>query len=111
MEQQRPQPNILLTNTYSYAHAADVYIDDERWASLNVNSYASAQLAPGKYTFSVRDNIARGPLAELEVEVLAGQQYYCRYDFHFGLATNFALRVIPEKLAKPEIAKTNQYEG
>lgn len=106
-----PKPNILLTNTYNYAHSANLFIGDKKWAALGVNAYTYVELAPGTYTFSMRDNIAGQPMATLEFEILAGQQYFCKYTFRFVPATEFSFRVMPRKLAEKEIARTRYVKG
>lgn len=105
----RPSPpfNILLTNTYSYAHAPDIYHEDSKLTGLNVNAYTYIEIEPGLTMISAREKLTGLPLVELEINAKAGQYYYLRYNFEVGLATPlYEFEVMSMELAREEIRET-----
>jgi len=105
----RPSPpfNIFLTNTYGYAHAPDIYHEDSKLTGLNVNAYTYVEIEPGLTTVSAREKLTGLNLVELEINAKAGEYYYLRYVFEFGLATPvYEFEIMPVELAREEIRET-----
>jgi hypothetical protein len=105
----RPHPpiDILLNNTYAYVHAPDIYQEDQKLTGLNVNAYTYVDIEPGITVFSARDKLTGGSLADIEINAGAGQQYYLRYLFNFGVMTmEISFKIIPQAIAREEIRKT-----
>jgi hypothetical protein len=104
----RPHPpgDIFLSNTYSYAHGADLYLGNEKLVSLSVNAYSYVELEPGSYRFSMRDKLIHQPMATLDIDVVAGQRYYLRYSFRFMPGDEHFFQAMPRIQAEEEIIKT-----
>jgi hypothetical protein len=94
-------------NTYSYAHAPDIYHGNNKLVGLNVNVYTYIDVEPGLTVFSAREKLTGGPLASVELQASAGQQYYFRYMFNFGLIVDELVdfKLIPQPIAREEIRK------
>ena len=104
----RPPPDILLMNTYSYVHTADLYYGEKELISISAGSFTYIKLDPGKQVFSIREQLTGGELKKLEFETQPGQTYYLRYDFRFGALADDAMsfRIMPSAIAEEEITKT-----
>ena len=106
----RPHPpvNILLTNSYAYVHAADLYLGEQKLAALSVNSFTYIEVESGLQTFSVREQLLGAVIEKIEFELHAGQTYYLRYLFRVNalMQPEFSFRIVPSEFGEREIKKT-----
>ena len=105
----RPHPpvDIFLMNTYNYAHAPDIYHEGKKLVTLNVNAYTYVDIEPGPTVFSAHEKLTGKPIVSVDINVSAGQEYYLRYIFDFGVINvGFSLKLIGLGIAREEIRKT-----
>jgi hypothetical protein len=91
-----------------------VYANGSRLGDLFMTSYASIDLAPGRYTFRVKYDgnapsagVARSQMEAIvpvAIEAQAGNEYFIRFDGYKGIRTkNDALKQIDPETARPEL--------
>ncbi len=98
--------------TYDYAHAPDLYLNDKKLISLNVNAYTYVETAPGVMIVDVREKITGGIIDRIEFQANPAQRYYLKYRFAFRLAgAEMELRIMPKEIALDEIKSTRLLEA